>query len=130
MDQFNWGVHRHSLSSLNAEGEKDNITQATPTSSRKVRLFDSDIYWKYFTRADSIGSKWQSHGIEESSDDEMGSVSPLDDMETTHGHEFPLQTPPSSLPLDLNCSHSEIHSDSSLVALFFLACYAFEPKKK
>ena len=44
MDQFNWGVHRHSLSSLNAEGEKDNITQATPTSSRKVRLFDSDIY--------------------------------------------------------------------------------------
>merc|ERR1740128_285213 len=90
MDQFNWGVHRHSLSSLNAEGEKDNITQATPTSSRK------------------------SHGIEESSDDEMGSVSPLDDLETGLGHnEFPLQTPPSSLPLDLNCSHSEIHSDSS-----------------
>jgi len=37
MDQFNWGVHRHSLSSLNAEGEKDNnTTPATPTLSRKV----------------------------------------------------------------------------------------------
>lgn len=37
MDQFNWGVHRHSLSSLNAEGEKENTTQATPNhSSRKV----------------------------------------------------------------------------------------------
>ena len=37
MDQFNWGVHRHSLSSLNAEGEKENTTQATPShSSRKV----------------------------------------------------------------------------------------------
>ncbi len=37
MDQFNWGVHRHSLSSLNAEGEKENTAQATPShSSRKV----------------------------------------------------------------------------------------------
>ena len=37
MDQFNWDVHRHSLSSLNAEGEKENTTQATPShSSRKV----------------------------------------------------------------------------------------------
>lgn len=43
MDQFNWGVHRHSLSSLNAEGEKDNITQATPTSSRKVHPLHSSI---------------------------------------------------------------------------------------
>lgn len=38
MDQFNWGVHRHSLSSLNAEGEKENTTQVTPShSSRKVQ---------------------------------------------------------------------------------------------
>ncbi|XP_046454255.1 protein furry-like isoform X2 [Daphnia pulex] len=97
MDQFNWGVHRHSLSSLNAEGEKENTAQATPShSSRK------------------------DHGIEESSDDDMGSVSPLDDMEAGLGHsinEFPSMTItrdlPSSLPLDLNSSHSEIHSDSS-----------------
>lgn len=51
----------------------------------------------------------------------MGSVSPLDDMEAGLGHsmnEFPglnisRDLPPSSLPLDLNSSHSEIHSDSS-----------------
>ena len=37
MDQFNWGVHRHSLSSLNAEAEKENTTQASPNlSARKV----------------------------------------------------------------------------------------------
>lgn len=101
MDQFNWGVHRHSLSSLNAgEGEKESTAQATPSSSRK------------------------DHGIEESSDDDMGSVSPLDDMETGlshHSGEFPSLTGmprselPTSLPLDLNSSHSEMHSDSSLV---------------
>lgn len=60
----------------------------------------------------------QDHGVEESSDDDMGSVSPLDDMEAGLGHsmnEFTGLTrdPPSSLPLDLNSSHSEIHSDSS-----------------
>lgn len=39
MDQFNWGVHRHSLSSLNAEGEKENTTQASPNlSARKVSV--------------------------------------------------------------------------------------------
>ena len=63
---------------------------------------------------------YQNHGIEESSDDDMGSVSPLDDMEAGLGHsisEFPgmniTRELPSSLPLDLNSSHSEIHSDSS-----------------
>jgi len=43
MDQFNWGVHRHSLSSLNAEGEKENTIQATPTSSRKVGHFHATL---------------------------------------------------------------------------------------
>lgn len=43
MDQFNWGVHRHSLSSLNAEGEKENTIQATPTSSRKVGHFQATL---------------------------------------------------------------------------------------
>lgn len=117
MDQFNWGVHRHSLSSLNAEGEKENTTQATPNhSSRKVCSLKS------LSKKNLM--KWlillQDHGIEESSDDDMGSVSPLDDMEAGMRHsinEFPSMTItrdlPSSLPLDLNSSHSEIHSDSS-----------------
>ena len=48
MDQFNWGVHRHSLSSLNAEGEKENTIQATPTSSRKVCPIPNDFFYKKF----------------------------------------------------------------------------------
>ena len=49
MDQFNWGVHRHSLSSLNATGaetgEKESAAQATPSSSRKViSLFRNSIF--------------------------------------------------------------------------------------
>ena len=49
----------------------------------------------------------------------MGSVSPLDDMEAGLGHsgEFPSMSMPrelpSSLPLDLNSSQSEMHSDFS-----------------
>lgn len=50
----------------------------------------------------------------------MGSVSPLDDIEAGLEHsinEFPSMSItrelPSSLPLDLNSSHSEMHSDSS-----------------
>lgn len=50
----------------------------------------------------------------------MGSVSPLDDMEAGLGHsigEFSSMAIqrelPTSLPLDLNSSHSEMHSDSS-----------------
>ena len=98
MDQFNWGVHRHSLSSLNAgEGDKgESTTQATPSSSRK------------------------DHGIEESSDDDMGSLSPMEGTLGHHSNEFipnltgiPRGELPSSLPLDLSSSHSEIHSDSS-----------------
>ena len=46
----------------------------------------------------------------------MCSVSPLDDMDTAIGRsEIPLAIPPSSRPLDLSCSHSEIQSDSSWV---------------
>ena len=42
----------------------------------------------------------------------MGSVSPLDDIDAGR-IEIPLPIPPSSLPLDLSCSHSGTHSDSS-----------------
>lgn len=48
MDQFNWGVHRHSLSSLNATGpeagEKESAAQATPSSSRTVLWLLIDFF--------------------------------------------------------------------------------------
>ena len=60
MDQFNWGVHRHSLSSLNAEGEKENTAQATPShSSRKVCFSNGLIFnWNYcFISTHEAGSR-------------------------------------------------------------------------
>jgi hypothetical protein len=120
MDQFNWGVHRHSLSSLNAEGEKENTAQATPSHSSRKVCVNVIVSKKKSRNSLNLLICSQDHGIEESSDDDMGSVSPLDDMEAGLGHsinEFPSMTItrdlPSSLPLDLNSSHSEIHSDSS-----------------
>ncbi|XP_054710198.1 protein furry-like [Uloborus diversus] len=78
MDNFNWGVRRRSLS--NYDGSADDI------SKPKLSL--------------NTSNSTLSPRKEESSDDEMGSVSPLDDVHpdmpsSSSGYAFP----PSSLPL-------------------------------
>ncbi|GFY64535.1 protein furry [Trichonephila inaurata madagascariensis] len=78
MDNFNWGVRRRSLT--NYDGSADDI------SKPKLSL--------------NMSNSTLSPRKEESSDDEIGSVSPLDDMQpvlpsSSSGYVFP----PSSLPL-------------------------------
>ncbi|XP_067137576.1 protein furry [Centruroides vittatus] len=76
LDNFNWGVRRRSLT--NFEGSEE-------TTRQKIGL--------------AVGGSNLSPRKEESSDDEMGSVSPLDDNPELPSGNVSLVFPPSSLPL-------------------------------
>lgn len=93
VDNFNWGVRRPSLTNLEDQGSIDKTTSSPRMGTRYLPL-----------RKRAAGAV----GAEESSDDEVESVSPVDDLSGRSNEEqsSSLSTtssgvfPPTSLPLD------------------------------